>query len=350
MKVCKWVMLTLCCLCLAACGRVEEAAEPVFEPQPVLQEEEIPKETPLPEPEFLLLIGGEAFEGGCVELGGKAYVEWETIAAALEISEEPEVMAAVDGRNYVNLEDLCDRTGQVLLKDETLKTYLISQPMQWQIPEGYEVPILMYHGVSDDLWGMTELFVSPGNMEAQIKYLLDNGYTPIWFEDLPNVAQIEKPVILTYDDGYMDNYLELFPILRKYGVKATIFVVTGTIDYNPRSLTSAQIKEMSDSGLVSIQSHTVTHPYLSGQNREQQEYELIQSKLTLASITGKEPNVICYPSGSYDETTLELAKRYYCMGVDMNGNQYLTGEDPYQVQRYYMRRQDGLGTFISYIQ
>ena len=194
------------------------------------------------------------------------------------------------------------------------------------------------------------LFVRPEDMEAQIAWMVENGYTPIWFEDLPDVAQIEKPVILTFDDGYMDNYTELFPILQKYGVKATVFVVTGTIDYNPRSLTAAQIKEMSDSGLVSIQSHTATHPYLRGQSREQQLWELVQSKLDLAAITGKEPTVICYPSGSYDEVTLELAKEHYCMGIDMNGFLYTTGEDPYQVERSYIRRQDSLGTVIRYIQ
>ena len=200
------------------------------------------------------------------------------------------------------------------------------------------------------MWGMTELFVKPAEMEKQIKYLVENGYTPIWFEDLVHVDQIEKPVILTYDDGYVDNYVDLFPILQKYNVKATIFLVTATIDNNPNSLTSEQIKEMAQSGLVSFQSHTVTHPYLRGQSREMQEYELTRSRLTIARLTGRDPTVICYPSGSFDETTLELAQKYYRMGVNMNGNEYITGEDPYRVDRYYIRRQDGIGTFIQYIQ
>ena len=351
MNGCKWVVLTLCCLCLAGCGKTQEAIEPVFEPQPVVSQQ-VPAEEPepLPEPEFLLLVGGQPFEGGCLDIGGRAYVEWEAAAKSLGAAQKPQVTAGVGGREYVNLQTMCEENGLALLSDPEAETYIIVQEQPWEIPEGYDVPVLMYHGVSDDMWGMTELFVKPAMMEAQIQYLLENGYTPIWFEDLPNVDKIEKPVILTYDDGYMDNYLELYPILQKYQVKATIFVVTGAIDYNPRSVTSAQIKEMSDSGLVSIQSHTVTHPLLAGLSPEQQEYELTQSKLTLASITGKEPSVICYPSGSYDVTTLELAERHYSMGIDMNGNLYRTGNDPYQVQRFYIRRQDGLGTFAAYIQ
>ena len=139
---------------------------------------------------------------------------------------------------------------------------------------------------------MQKLFVKPAEMEKQIQYLVENGYTPIWFEDLVNVDKIEKPVILTYDDGYMDNYVDLFPILQKYGVKATIFMITGNIDNRQTYLTSAQIKEMAQSGLVSFQSHTVTHPYLRGQSYETQEYELTQSKLDLVRLTGKMPEVM----------------------------------------------------------
>ncbi|MBQ9967621.1 MAG: polysaccharide deacetylase family protein [Oscillospiraceae bacterium] len=348
MKFLKWAAAALCLMSLTACGQ-QEVLPPVEEPVSVqaVQEVSLP---PLPEPAFTLMIEGSRFTGGCVYFGGKAFVEK---AAAMEIpglTGRTDLSVQVEGREYVPLKELCEASGMTLHGDDDKHIYMLCAPRQWQIPEGFDVPVLMYHGVSNDLWGMTELFVSPENMEAQIAWMVDNGYTPIWFEDLPHVDEIEKPVILTFDDGYMDNYTDLFPILKKYGVKATVFVVTGIVDYNPRTLTSAQIKEMSDSGLVSIQSHTATHPYLRGMSREQQSWELVQSKLDLAAITGKEPSVICYPSGSYDETTLELSREHYCMGIDMNGLMYTTGEDPYQVQRYYIRRQDTLGTIISYIQ
>ena len=71
----------------------------------------------------------------------------------------------------------------------------------------------MYHAVSDNMWGIDELFVSPASMEEQLRYLVDNGYEPIWFSDLAELEQYEKPVILTFDDGYDDNYTELLPLL-----------------------------------------------------------------------------------------------------------------------------------------
>ena len=250
----------------------------------------------------------------------------------------------------VCLKDLCRELGYEYFADDVSKSILVMTKLTpWQVPEGYDVPVLMYHGVTDDLWGMTDLFIKPAMMEEHIRYLVENGYTPIWFEDLPNVDKIEKPVILTFDDGYMDNYLELFPILQKYGVKATIFVVTATVDNNPRILTSAQIREMSDSGLVSIQSHTVTHPSLNAQTPQEQQWELVQSQKDIYAMTGKLPTVICYPSGRYNSTTLDLAQTYYQMGLKMDGHRYRTGENAYEVDRYYIRRQDSLHTFIDCI-
>ena len=251
---------------------------------------------------------------------------------------------------YVPLEALCEGLGIGYFYDtDRFHAYATPAAGQWQIPTGYRVPTLMYHGVSDTGWGAMDLFVRPADLEAQLQYLTENGYTPIWFEDLARVDEIEKPVLLTFDDGYVDNYTELFPLLQKYDVKATIFVIAGTVDWNPNNLTSAQIKEMSDSGLVSIQSHTQTHPYLPGLDRETQGWELEYSKLVLTRITGKEPYVICYPAGNVNADTLELAERHYRMGVDMGNYWYTTGDDPYLVRRWYVSRYLTLGAFAQLV-
>ena len=251
---------------------------------------------------------------------------------------------------YVPLEALCEGLGIGYFYDtDRFHAYATPAAGQWQIPTGYRVPTLMYHGVSDTGWGAMDLFVRPADLEAQLQYLTENGYTPIWFEDLARVDEIEKPVLLTFDDGYVDNYTELFPLLQKYDVKATIFVIAGTVDWNPNNLTSAQIKEMSDSCLVSIQSHTQTHPYLPGLDRETQEWELEYSKLVLTRITGKEPYVICYPAGNVNADTLELAERHYRMGVDMGNYWYTTGDDPYLVRRWYVSRYLTLGAFAQLV-
>ena len=348
MKILKWLAAGMCLLVLTACGSEQSLqSEPE---QDVTQAQPDGQEQSRPQADFAVTVDDTALSGG-VAFGGKVLVPWQEIAELWSLERTDVLKVRLQDRDHVCLQDLCRELGYRYFADETTKQILaVSKQTPWEIPQGYDVPVLMYHGVTDDLWGMTELFVKPANMDEQIGYLVENGYTPIWFEDLPYVDTIEKPVILTFDDGYMDNYTELFPILQKYGVKATVFVVTGTVDNNPRILTGEQIREMSDSGLVSIQSHTVTHPYLNSLTPEQQKWELEQSQKDIFAMTGKLPTVICYPSGQYNSTTLELAGQYYQMGLKMDGNRYRTGESVYEVDRYYIRRQDGLGTVVGCIQ
>lgn len=94
---------------------------------------------------------------------------------------------------------------------------------------GVSVPVLMYHAVGDDCWGEESLFVKPEELEKQLQYLSENGYETIFFEDLSHIEQYEKPVILTFDDGYDDNAEKLLPLLRKYDMKATIFLIAGDV-------------------------------------------------------------------------------------------------------------------------
>ena len=116
----------------------------------------------------------------------------------------------------------------------------------------------MYHAVGDDCWGEESLFVKPEELEKQLQYLSENGYETIFFEDLSHIEQYEKPVLLTFDDGYDDNAETLLPLLQKYGMKATIFLIAGDVG-KPHKLTRAQLAELVQSGLVSIQSHGWSH-------------------------------------------------------------------------------------------
>ena len=216
------------------------------------------------------------------------------------------------------------------------------------IPKGVTVPVLMYHAVSDNIWGIRELFVSPSNMEAQLKYLVNNGYDPIFFSDLAHVDQYDKPVILTFDDGYDDNYTELFPLLKKYNVKATIFVITDYIGANHK-MTAQQIKEMAESGLVSIQSHTATHSHLSELSEKSLEQEMERSQMAIMRITGIMPDVLCYPYGDYSALAKKVAARYYNFALIMGPGGYVTGSDPYVVGRYYVSRATTLGQFIGMV-
>lgn len=260
--------------------------------------------------------------------------------------------AVYDGTDwYIPANALPEKLGYTPYYDEAeAHLYYTPLPNVNKVPAGINVPVLMYHAVSDNIWSeIDELFVSPANMEAQLKYLVDNGYTPIFFEDLPNAASYKKPVILTFDDGYRDNYTELFPLLKKYHVKATIFVIPDNVG-KPVFMTWEQIREMSDSGLVSIQSHTMTHPDLDTLSAEKNEWELAQSQLIITRKTGKQPCVICYPTGLYNNATIASAQKHYLFGLLMKGSvDYRTGANRYTIPRYFVSRYTSLSSFINMV-
>lgn len=226
--------------------------------------------------------------------------------------------------------------------------YITPSARAFELPEDVNVPVLMYHAVSDDCWGIDELFVSPEKMEQQLAYLVENGYDPIWFSDLAHLEDYDKPVILTFDDGYDDNYTELFPLLKKYNVKATIFVIAESVGWQHK-MNAAQIWEMADSGLVSIQSHGWSHNDMDKMDEATLHYELGESQRRLTILTGRIPSVLCYPTGYYSNLTLQVAKEYYLFGLKMRGGLYSTSDDPYRVSRYYISRYTSLSTFASYV-
>jgi peptidoglycan/xylan/chitin deacetylase (PgdA/CDA1 family) len=377
-----WAILAVL-LCLTACGGpIESSAEvsaapsaeswgvsdvelslaPTATPTPEPSEEPTP--TPTPEPESLRELVSDTIpvyvDGQCLSgliLADTTLVLQDEAAEILDLPGELDLTwqdwTAYDGQggvtfraeNWVPVRWLSQALGLELLWDQEQGAVYLTTPIG-AIPAGQKVPVLMYHAVSDDLWGIHDLFVSPAELEKQLAYLTENGYTPIFFSDLPKVDEISKPVLLTFDDGYEDNYTNLFPLLQQYGVKATCFVITGMLE-DEHYLTAAQVQEMAASGLVDIQSHTVDHEDLESLSRADQEYQLAQSRLELARLTGKLPTVLAYPSGSRNGDTLDLAAAYYSLGIDMNGGTWNTSNSRYQVSRIYISRVDRMTDFAN---
>ena len=218
------------------------------------------------------------------------------------------------------------------------------------LPAGRSVPVLMYHAVADDPWGWEGLFMTPEGMRSHLQWLLDNGYDPIFFSDLARIDDYDRPVILTFDDGYNDNYTELLPILQEFGAKATVFVIAGNVDVNPNFMTSEQVKALADSGLVDIQSHTVNHMELASLTEEQQLTELRDSQLMLARITGKVPYVISYPAGKYNDATLRLGPEYYDFGVKSRDGLWTVGDNFFTVDRFSVYRGAGPGDIQALVE
>lgn len=179
------------------------------------------------------------------------------------------------------------------------------------------IPVLLYHDVQQQYEpDRAVITITPERFDEHVAALLSNGYTPISFEDVYNASQgnfamPEKPVIISFDDGYLTNYSYAFPVIQKYGVKTTIFVVAGTVGQtvgvNPH-FTWEQAQIMQQSGLVSIQSHTLNHYDLTTLDKFRLERELRLSKYLVEKNLGTDCDILAFPFGSYSRQVIDSAK------------------------------------------
>ena len=205
----------------------------------------------------------------------------------------------------------------------------------------------MYHSVKEDpSTSLENLFLRPSEFESQVTTMINAGCTFLFADEFNYTST--KSVILTFDDGYEDNYTDMFPILKKYNAKATIFIITGYVN-SPGYLRDWQIKEMAASGLVRFSSHTVSHPRLTSLSEETLRYELTASKEYLKGLTGVEPKSICYPTGAISEYVAAISEEYYKFGYTTvsSGNTY--GCDPMQIPRVRVTRGMGGASIARYL-
>ncbi|WJH35476.1 polysaccharide deacetylase family protein [Paenibacillus sp. CC-CFT747] len=173
------------------------------------------------------------------------------------------------------------------------------------------VPILLYHRIAEDAGD--PLKVSPAHFAEEMAFLKEEGFHSLSFRELEEAWNggrplPPKPVILTFDDGYEDNYTAAYPILKQMGMRATVFAVTGSIG-KPGRLTWDQLRRMEASGLIDTQSHTVTHPDLTKLTGEEKLRELTGSREAILRRLGHPAGVLAYPYGFYDRPTLRAARQ-----------------------------------------
>ena len=203
-----------------------------------------------------------------------------------------------------------------------------------------QVPILMYHRISENP-GSNNLIVTPQRFRQDMETLRDYGYTPLWAKDLVAIrngseAMPDKPVMITFDDGYQDNYDYAYPILKETGMKATIAVISGNIrgvdscgtPYGPSGFLSwAECKEMYESGYMDIGSHTnnLHNPGTrgivvpggpngvqrhAGETKEAYDQrvsaDLSHSKNAIEKYVGNQVVYLAYPFGASDSWCTEL--------------------------------------------
>ena len=177
------------------------------------------------------------------------------------------------------------------------------------------VPILMYHYVSplpenaDDT--RTNLTLDPTIFRQHIQYLDSEGYSSISLYEMNNALErgVElpsKPIILTFDDGYIDHYTYVYPVLREFGFTGTFFIATAFIDENRAGYMNwQQVKDMADSGM-NMEAHTKNHVDLRNRDYDFLVYEIMGSFESLKAHTGIDSEMFAYPVGHYDENTLAV--------------------------------------------
>ncbi len=210
----------------------------------------------------------------------------------------------------------------------------------------YTVPILMYHytGAGDGT-----LYVTTENFERQMKYLRDHRYHVISLDEFIQLKQqnakfAHDTVVITFDDGKRDNYSEAFPVLKKYDMPVTIFVITQWVGHNA-FLTWDQIREMSESG-IDFGSHTQHHIYLPDVDAATIMAEALGSKKDLEKHLGKAARHFCYPSGGFTAEAKQLVRQAgYISALTTNRGYARLNKDLYELKRVKVTNSDTVKPF-----
>ncbi len=195
----------------------------------------------------------------------------------------------------------------------------------WKIlPAGIaavQASILMYHYISipPATTTLPGLYLDPRIFASQLEEINKGGYQSVFMSDLARdiyggTASSRKIVALTFDDGYEDFYANAFPLLKKYDLKGTLYVIINAVD-KPGYITKAQLKEMAASGVVEIGSHTFNHPDLRLKKKADQFFEIKGSRDALGKIINIPVLTFAYPYGYYNSQILKMTQEAGYLGA-----------------------------------
>ncbi len=239
------------------------------------------------------------------------------------------------------------------------------------------LPVLMYHGIRKDTSAQNKYVISPDEFEADLKYLKENGYETVIVADLLDYfdkgKQLpEKPIILTFDDGFLNNYTYAYPLLKKYNAKMILSPIGRYVDEytesGDRNPAYAQadwntLREMADSGLVELQNHTYDMHASSGRigasqksGETDEEYRLaLKADLTkfndrMKQETDITPTAFVYPYGAISKTSPEIIKELgFKASFDCANkiNIIKSKDDLYGLHRFIRVHGKGVGDILS---
>jgi len=240
--------------------------------------------------------------------------------------------------------------------------------------------VLVYHRICETegfMWDDDLVSASPQQFERQVRYIAER-FTPITFEELGRILDGRspmppRPVIVTFDDGYMDNYLQAFPILKRYGVPATFFIPAGFIGTRkvtwwdlkafkrknarqpregPEFMGWGEIEEMAEWGME-FGSHTVSHISLAKASDVRIKDELSASKSEMEHRLGREITAFAYPYGEWDERAVKLVREAgfrFAVTLEHGLNRLERCRvNPFALKRIAVERRDSFDSFRAKI-
>jgi peptidoglycan/xylan/chitin deacetylase (PgdA/CDA1 family) len=224
-----------------------------------------------------------------------------------------------------------------------------SYPVDWK-PYTGPVPILAYHAIQPPVSGAAnpELFVPQADFVEQMKWLDEHGYEAVtldqvedaWYKggELP-----PKPVVLTFDDGYLSQYVAAFPTLQHFHWPGVLNLVAEGAD-----LPDADVRKMLDADPGwELASHTINHVELTTADSAELHQEVAGSRRILEDRFGVPVNNFCYPLGRYDDTVIKAVSDAGYRGATSEVPGLATSEHPYVLNRIEVQLDDGLDGFVS---
>lgn len=214
---------------------------------------------------------------------------------------------------------------------------------------GIAIPVLNYHSIGVEP-GNTYV-LHPNMFARQMDYLAAHHYTPLTLGEFARIIEKkqpspERPVLLTFDDGYANNAEVAMPILQRHGFPATLFLSPGFIG-QPGYLSWPQVQELSAAGW-DIAPHGLTHPHLPQLSIEQQREEITESRRRIEQVLGKSADVFAYPFGEYNEDTLKILKEAaYRYAFTTKEGYASSNQSPYELSRIVVHGEDDFATWVQ---
>lgn len=281
---------------------------------------------------------------GDINFENKSVFHWERLLEDIERG-----FLLSKGELLLLRENIIEEFDLNIIVDKIEKLYA----KNYVLTKKYEIPVIMYHRVIKDKseGGVHGIYVTESQFEEHLKYLKEKGYETITFKDFLDNRYKErfnrgkKQIILTFDDGYTDNYNYAFPLLKKYGFKCVIYLLSH-LDYNrwdvevkenPEHrfdlMSLEMIKEMEEYG-IEFGGHTKTHPKLATLPIEKAQEEILHSKEVLEEKLGHPLISFAYPYGNLSEDVKKIVRNSgYHFAVATDSGDISFSEDLFQIRR-----------------